>query len=373
MAAHSILGTSHMMQGANGFLQNEPSCDVLASSILGGFCSLTQPTTATEYCAASSKRVLSRSCTRNSQCEYRPSVIPPCLPSLDQTLLNCGLLSGHADSLCREEEPITPHQTTLLKVLDSYLHSEKHPHPVAVSLPGQPGARPEHLLDMLTGTWMSLATYAQGALNRALGSQDTLDASGAATASSEGESTPLSDGSTETMSMNTPRVSDRGNQESGTAASQLHEFDLLLPKVCEALVLVTQCLTTIALRAEEAGSTRPTSDGGLPLPSPRTVMVAASTSTGQGFVECLVGTCPLVLGVEVVCRGWCGCKVACHLAPVLADDLLLILRWRLRRNATPRRPVRSQDHLWQGRPASHCARTARFPGSGQSECEHFGP
>ncbi|TFK89174.1 hypothetical protein K466DRAFT_487334 [Polyporus arcularius HHB13444] len=194
-------------------------------------------------------------------------------------VVEAGLVPKLYRKLAVEEEPITPHQTTLLKVLDSYLHSEKHPEPVAVSSPRQPGARPEYLLDMLTETWMSLATYAQGALKRALG---------------EGESTPPSEGSTETMSMNPPRVSDQGNQESGTAASQLHEIDLLLPKVCEALVLVTQCLTTIALRAEEAGSTRPTSAGGLASPSPRTVMVAASTSTGQGFVECLVETLRLI-------------------------------------------------------------------------------
>ncbi|RDX48254.1 hypothetical protein OH76DRAFT_1484158 [Lentinus brumalis] len=211
-------------------------------------------------------------------------------------VIEAGLVPKLYRKLAVEEEPITPHQTTLLKVLDSYLHSEKHPEPVALSSPRQPGARPEHLLDMLTETWMSLATYAQGALKRALGSQDTLpaDASGAATASSEGESTPPSEGSTETMSMNTPHVSDQGNRESGIAVSQLHEIDLLLPKVCEALVLVTQCLTTIALRAEEAGSTRPTSAGGLASPSPRTFMVAASTSTGQGFVECLVETLRLI-------------------------------------------------------------------------------
>ncbi|KAI0708877.1 spinocerebellar ataxia type 10 protein domain-containing protein [Cerioporus squamosus] len=211
-------------------------------------------------------------------------------------VIEAGLVTKLYRKLAVEDEPITPHQTTLLKVLDSYLHSEKHPDQVAVSLLRQPGARPKHLLDMLTETWMSLATYAQGALKRALGSQVTLpaDESGAATASKEGESSPLSDGGTETMSMHTPRVSDQGNQDSGTTTSQLQELDLLLPKVCEALVLVTQCLTTIALRAEEAGSSRPTSDGGTASPSPRTFMVAASTSTGQGFVESLVETLRLI-------------------------------------------------------------------------------
>ena len=152
---------------------------------------------------------------------------------------------------------------------------------------------------------MSLSTYAQGALKRALGSQGTqpADAPAAVTANGEGESKPIPDADAESMSMNTPRVSDAENQHSGASPSQLHEIDLLLPKVCEALVLVTQCLTTIALRAEEAGGLRPTSDS-RPIPqSPKAVIVAASTPSGQGLVECLVGTCPLVLGVAVVGRG----------------------------------------------------------------------
>ncbi|RPD64276.1 hypothetical protein L226DRAFT_533583 [Lentinus tigrinus ALCF2SS1-7] len=204
-------------------------------------------------------------------------------------VVEAGLVPTLYKKLTVEEEPITPHQTTLLKVLDSYLHSSKHPDYIATALPRQPGAPSGHLLDMLTETWMSLSTYAQGALKRALGSQETLpaDASAADTASREGENKPIPHADTETMSMN---VSEQADQDNGSTTSHLHEIDLLLPKVCEALVLVTQCLTTIALRAEEAGSRR-----SKPItPSPKAVMVAASTSSGQGFVECLVETLRLI-------------------------------------------------------------------------------
>ena len=144
---------------------------------------------------------------------------------------------------------------------------------------------------------MSLSTYAQGAVKRALGSQGTqpADAPAAVTANGEGESKPIPDVDAESMSMNTPHVSDAENQHSGASPSQLHEVDLLLPKVCEALVLVTQCLTTIALRAEEAAEALPTSAStnvvtpSAASPSPRAIMVEAATTTGQGLVECLIG------------------------------------------------------------------------------------
>ena len=139
---------------------------------------------------------------------------------------------------------------------------------------------------------MSLSTYAQGALKRALGSQGTqpADAPAAVTANGEGESKPIPDADAESMSMNTPRASSQGD---GTPP--LLELDLLLAKVCEALVLVTQCLTTIALRAEEAAESPPTSAStNVVTPSaasrsPRAIMVEAATTTGQGLVECLIG------------------------------------------------------------------------------------
>ena len=112
------------------------------------------------------------------------------------------------------DEIITPHQTTLLKLLDSYLHSSE-----ASMIHGQ-------LCPMLSETFFGLAAYAQRAIRRALGPK-----------ASDGPSSAFSG------------IVNVEITSQVTVPPQ--ELDLLLPKVCEALVLITQCIVTIALDAEE--------------------------------------------------------------------------------------------------------------------------
>ena len=137
----------------------------------------------------------------------------------------------------------------------------------------------ERLLDVLILVFISLAVHASSSIQRALGpgkpsSGDVTDAA-------------HSDGDVEKA------VGASASGQATQSEAPLQELDLLLPKVCEALVLAAQCLTTITLRAEEAGATRPVSlmrDTDAKDRSPRTIIAHATTPDGQGFVECLVGT-----------------------------------------------------------------------------------
>nr|GAT42953.1 ataxin-10-like protein [Mycena chlorophos] len=103
------------------------------------------------------------------------------------------------------DEIITPHQTTLLKLVDSYLQSASLTQipstPLGTSLYGK-------LRPMLARTFFSLSSYAQNSIRTSLGNP-APDA-------------PPSNG-------------------------PLASLDVMLPKACEALVLVTQCIVTVTL------------------------------------------------------------------------------------------------------------------------------
>jgi len=114
-------------------------------------------------------------------------------------LFNNGFASELYTRLSVAEEVISPHQTVLLKLLDSHLQSS-HPHSIH-----------KHLCVTLTSTFFELSTYAQGSIARALGPPPP--------SGSEDDHVP-------------------------------RELDVLLPKVCEALVLVAQCLATMILHSE---------------------------------------------------------------------------------------------------------------------------
>ncbi|KAI0741534.1 spinocerebellar ataxia type 10 protein domain-containing protein [Daedaleopsis nitida] len=166
------------------------------------------------------------------------------------------------DKLTVENEPITAHQTTLLKLLDAYLHTSSRACEVALAT--TPGDGDECLCATLTCHLLRFATYVQSSIQQALGSQGAR---------------PHDD---------PPRAS---SSQAG-ATPPLQQLDLVLPKVCEALVLVTQSLTTIALRAEEtvSVSVASTTDPSLRPPSPRRIVAEARTSSGGGSVECLIET-----------------------------------------------------------------------------------
>lgn len=63
------------------------------------------------------------------------------------------------------------------------------------------------------------------------------------------------------------------------------EIDMHLPKVCEALVLVTQCITTIALDAED-----PSADPGIPSFKHAFRETPGEGAGRLGLVESLIGT-----------------------------------------------------------------------------------
>ncbi|EGN96577.1 hypothetical protein SERLA73DRAFT_124416 [Serpula lacrymans var. lacrymans S7.3] len=126
-------------------------------------------------------------------------------------LFDQGFAPDLYDRLSVSGEIIAPHQTTLLKLLDSHLQSSHSP-----SIHAQ-------LCPMLSTRFFGLSTYARQSIKRALGSS-------------------LSDVS-----------------ESRTEGPP-QELDLLLPKVCEALVLVTQCIVTITLSSEAVRMDRMSED-----------------------------------------------------------------------------------------------------------------
>lgn len=62
------------------------------------------------------------------------------------------------------------------------------------------------------------------------------------------------------------------------------ELDMLLPSVCEALVLMTQCLITFALTSEDGGFDFPPGD------NPKDFLNAAMVEEGVGMPEVIIST-----------------------------------------------------------------------------------
>jgi ataxin-10 len=100
----------------------------------------------------------------------------------------------------------------LLKLLDSYLQSTGNPQSIDLY---------KSIVPILTTEFLTLSTYTRTAINKSLGSS-----------ASAGDNTA----------------------DDVTSSESLRELDLLLPKVCEALVLVTQCLITMLLHLELDGA-----------------------------------------------------------------------------------------------------------------------
>ncbi|PFH51920.1 hypothetical protein AMATHDRAFT_74613 [Amanita thiersii Skay4041] len=114
------------------------------------------------------------------------------------------------------DQAVTPHQTTLLKIVDSYLQSKQGENIFEVHLTLSP---------ILAHSFLSLSSYSQSSISRSLKFSITS------------KSSHLPTSIMLIISDTTP-----------------DELDTLLPRVCEALVLLTQCLVTISLETEETGS-----------------------------------------------------------------------------------------------------------------------
>ncbi|KAI9066956.1 hypothetical protein FKP32DRAFT_1644839 [Trametes sanguinea] len=188
-----------------------------------------------------------------------------------QHVIEAGLVAELYTRLTVDDEVVTPHQTTLLKLVDSYLHGSQRAHEVALAR--RPGMDRGPLFDVLTGAFLALSSYTQTAIEGALAS---------------GHTSPATESDV---------TASTGAEPQAVGLPPLQNLDLLLPKVCEALVLVTQCLTTVALRAEEAAAT-PNANAQVAsesvYPSPKGMLVAATGPSGQGLVEGLIETLRLV-------------------------------------------------------------------------------
>ncbi|KAJ7035643.1 spinocerebellar ataxia type 10 protein domain-containing protein [Mycena alexandri] len=124
--------------------------------------------------------------------------------------------------LSMADEIITPHQTTLLKLVDSYLQAAR-----MSAIPTTPHGTPLYgkLRPMLAKTFFSLSSYAQSSICNSLGISNS----------------------------NTAPKQHLGAQQAPDGASAAFEppssLDVMLPRVSEALVLVTQCIVTMTLES----------------------------------------------------------------------------------------------------------------------------
>ncbi|KAG6813819.1 hypothetical protein H0H92_006763 [Tricholoma furcatifolium] len=138
-------------------------------------------------------------------------------------LIEQGLVPDLYGKFAIQDEIITPHQTTLLKIVDSYLQSI-HMNP-PTSDPLQTIKIHSKLSPMLATCFLDLSAYARRAVQRSIRPTNHSPTS---------PTTPVDETSSNDLSTFQPP----------------QELDVMLPKVCEALVLVTQCMVTIVLQAD---------------------------------------------------------------------------------------------------------------------------
>ncbi len=133
----------------------------------------------------------------------------------------------------------------------------------------------------MTTTFFTLAEYAQQSIQRALGSYKS-------------RSTPPHTGTPESANTSLPPAADT------ESSLPLNQIDLLLPKVCEALVLVTQCLVSLALFSEEECNSKGPVPSQERTPSSPSInfkdyVNSAVSTSGTGSVESIVGSCCVLL------------------------------------------------------------------------------
>lgn len=126
---------------------------------------------------------------------------------------------------------------------------------------------------MLTRAFFSLSRYAQISIHHSLGLDDQSGQSGSISLTSNHTGSP------ETLSR---------------SFGSLKSVDVMLPKACEALVLVTQCMATIAIEAEENAVYLGLEDTNNPKTNMKNYLIEAQASD-FGVVENLIGgLCPFI-------------------------------------------------------------------------------
>ncbi|KAK0202822.1 hypothetical protein DFS33DRAFT_1385184 [Desarmillaria ectypa] len=138
-------------------------------------------------------------------------------------LMEVGLVPELYSKLSIIDEIVTPHQTVLLKLIDSYLQSTplKPKDPITTKILVK-------LSQMLGTCFFSMSSYSQRAIRRSLGS-------------------PSSEHFSPVVNLPPDMILPPA------------ELDVMLPKVCEALVLVSQCIVTVTLDAEKETFSIPSS------------------------------------------------------------------------------------------------------------------
>lgn len=133
-----------------------------------------------------------------------------------------------------------------------------------------------------------------------------------------------------------PASSSTNNMESPDTQIQtpgsLKSLDVMLPKVCEALVLVTQCMVTVAIEAEENAVRLGLQEDISPKTNMKSYLNEARTS-GVGVAECLIGEFLLIWFPWVRHRHLMGLLMCPVLEPLilLANNAWLLLHPELLR------------------------------------------
>jgi len=174
--------------------------------------------------------------------------------------IEAGMVPDLYKKFAMKNEIIAPHQTTLLKLVDSYLQSTQL-NPTAIQIPEILRTH-ESLGSFLAKRFFTLSEYAQEAIHRSLGMTPTPKpapkpkrqrSASVAGRSSSDSSVSSSAGHRRhvSVSSSSTTTSAKGSVSSAVSLPPLNELDVMLPKVCEALVLITQCIITTCLEAEE--------------------------------------------------------------------------------------------------------------------------
>ena len=170
----------------------------------------------------------------------------------------------------REDEIITPHQTVLLKLLDSYLQTAH----LTVEMCQQ-------LCPMIASAFFDLGEYSITAINRAV-----PDASSPASAPPSPSSASSGTASSTSLILTPPELSPGRVYPAPVQIPEISlasgELDMLLPSVCEALVLMTQCLITFALISEDDELNFPPGD------NPKNFLNAAMVKGSTGMPEIII-------------------------------------------------------------------------------------
>ncbi|KAI0788785.1 spinocerebellar ataxia type 10 protein domain-containing protein [Abortiporus biennis] len=178
-------------------------------------------------------------------------------------ILEAGLIPELYQSISMDGEIVTPHQTILLKLVDSYLHTTR----------GEGMSRSDsiNICKMLLSLFDLMAEYCQTSIQRSVGNKAEQD--------------PHSIAKETTSSNNESRVHED--------AVCLKELDLLLPKVCEAMVLVVQSLTSLVLlHAEDPSNSLANQE--MTLVQNYVCHAGFPEGKGEGLVECLIDTLRLL-------------------------------------------------------------------------------